>query len=258
MPNQTLLSSQEGPDWIITVGATDPSATATTRARGKPADIAGLGSGYPSAYDASTTTNGAAFSGTSNATPTIAGTYARALYLARRTLAGPEPGAGRWRDRRGAGGCGPVRRDCELADGKLTGGELRNRLLQGATPSNGGFTDLTGTASVPKASDERYFSEGHGTYIARLNQRRMGDDEWLTEFRNRLWGPLSGTAAAPTRPADERDWMLVDSWCRQQIWGAWTGGYFISGKTSLPAASPTSPSRSSYQQSCTGLRRPPY
>ncbi|HVE63093.1 MAG TPA: S8/S53 family peptidase [Mycobacteriales bacterium] len=257
VPNQTLMSSQEGPDWIVTVGATDPKHNRNYPGAGKPADIAGVGSGYPSAYNASSTTNGATFGGTSNATPTIAGTYSRALYLSRRQLAGPSRIQAKGVIATGRGSCGPVRRDCELRDGVLTGAELRNRLFQGATPSNGGFTDLTSTAQAPKAADERYFSEGHGTYRARLNRPKTGDGEWLAEFQ-RLWGPLSGTAAVPARPADERDWMLVDSWCRQQIWGPWNGGYFVKGKTALPGPSPTAPSRTAYQQGCTGQRRPPY
>jgi len=254
VPNQTLMSSQEGPDWIVTVGATDPAKNQNYPGSGKPADIAGVGSGYLSAYNAKTVTGSGRFGGTSNATPTIAGTYGRALYMSRRHLAGPSRVQAGGVVARGRGSCGKVRRDCELRDGVLTSAELRNRLFTGATPSNGGFVDpLLGVASVPQTADERYLSEGHGGYRAKLK----GDEEWLAEFNSRLWGPLSGTAVAPPRPADERDWMLVDSWCRQKIWGTWDGGYFKKGDT-VPANSPTSPARSTYRQGCENLRRPPY
>ncbi|HVE98202.1 MAG TPA: S8/S53 family peptidase [Mycobacteriales bacterium] len=255
VPNQTLMSSQEGPDWIVTVGATHPTNNRNYPGSGKPADIAGVGSGYPSAYNASTVTGTGRFSGTSNATPTIAGTYGRALYLSRRSLDGPSRVQAGGVIARGAGGCGRARRDCELRDGVLTAHELRTRLFQGATPSPGGFTDpLTGVGSVPQTADERYFSEGHGTYRAKVKS----PEEWLAEFNSRLWGPLSGTAAAPPRPADERDWMVVDSWCRQKIWGAWGGGYYLDGKTKLPERSPTAPGRSAYRDACERMSRPPY
>ncbi|HVF20279.1 MAG TPA: S8/S53 family peptidase [Mycobacteriales bacterium] len=254
VPNQTLMSSQEGPDWIVTVGATDPIKNQNYPGSGKPADIAGVGSGYPSAYNAKTTTGSGKFGGTSNATPTIAGTYGRALHMARRAMAGRSRVQDRGVISRGAARCGKARADCELRDGVLTAAELRARLFQGATPSNGGFVDpVLGAVSVPQTADERYLSEGHGGYRAKLK----GDEEWLKEFNSRLWGPLSGTVAAPKRPADERDWMAVDSWCRQKIWGAWTGGYFKKGDT-LPADSPAAPARSSYREACQGMSRPPY
>ena len=255
VPNQTLMSSQEGPDWIVTVGATDPTQNKNYPGSGKPADIAGVGSSYPSAYNAKTVTGSGKFGGTSNATPTVAGTYARGLYLARRAMAGPSRVQSRNVISRGAAKCGRARPNCELRDGVLTSSELRQRLFHGATPSNGGFVDpLAGVPLTPQIADERYFSEGHGTYRAKIK----GDDGWLAEFNSRLWGPLSGTAAAPERPKDEADWMAVDSWCRQKIWGAWDGGYYREGTTKLPESSPASPGRSAYREACEGMRRPPY
>ncbi len=254
VPNQTLMSSQEGPDWIVTVGATDPGNNRNYPGSGKPADIAGVGSGYPSGYGAKTVTGQGLFGGTSNATPTIAGEYGRGLYFARRAMAGRSRVQDRGLISRGAARCGRARPDCELRDGKLTVTELRTRLFEGATPSNGGFVDpVLEVASIPQTADERYFSEGHGGYRAKIK----GDEAWAAEFQARLWGPLSGAVAAPKRPSDERDWMLVDSWCRQKIWGPWEGGYFRKGDT-VPADAPTSPGRSSYREMCQGLSRPPY
>jgi hypothetical protein len=253
-PNNTLLSSQEGPDWVVTVTATDPNG-GTYTGTGKPADVAGIGSSYPSAYGA-TTVGGrgrSGFGGTSNATPTIAGTYARALYLARRAM----PGASRVQQRgliaRGSYRCGRARPGCELAGG-LTATELRFRLLQSAVSTGKGFTDgPTGMAPPgPQAADSRWAAEGHGTYVARLR----GDGAWQAEFA-RLWGPLTGAAQPPARPKGEREWFLVDSWCRQHIWGEWTGGYYKGGGTPLPADDPSQPTRTSFRHSCEGLQQPP-
>lgn len=37
---------------------------------------------------------------------------------------------------------------------------------------------------------------------------------------------LRGSAAPYARPAGETNWFVVDSKCRQKLWGAWTGGYY--------------------------------
>ncbi len=97
-------------------------------------------------------------------------------------------------------------------------------------------------------------AEGHGTYLARVSQ---DEETWLQEF-DLIRKPLLGLAPPPPRPDDERDWMIVDSWCRQHIWGAWEGGYYVAGKTKLPADDPTGhPTRTSYKNGCTGMARPP-
>ena len=71
----------------MTVGATDPTGVDYSGS-GKPADIAAIGTMYPTAYSATTISGKGNFSGTSNATPVIAGTYGRALWKARQALAG--------------------------------------------------------------------------------------------------------------------------------------------------------------------------
>lgn len=274
-PNGTLMSSQEGPDWIVTVGATDPADVDYSGA-GKPADIAGIGTAYPSAYGGATVTGTGNFSGTSNATPTIAGTYGRALWLARQALAGPS--------RVQAGGvvatgkkfrCGSARRKCELADGKLTRRELQTRLFEGARPTKGGYAgrrtvprSVLGVVPVPEpvggtplpfvttpaVADERRLSEGYGTYRARLD----GDAKWLKEFEGRLWNVMTGKAKAPKRPAGDVEWFRVDSWCRQHIWGAWEeGAYRDAASTPLPTPDPTTPARNAYFAGCQGMTRPP-
>ena len=99
------VRSHQGPDWMITVGATTPPEDGHYDAffdedteekpggisgAGKPVDVASLGYDYPTAYYAESVgeTGSIGFSGTSNAAPTISGTYARSLYLARKLLLG--------------------------------------------------------------------------------------------------------------------------------------------------------------------------
>jgi hypothetical protein len=270
-PNTTEFSSQEGPDWIVTVGAvsapesgyydpivdtsdSDGQSSSYTGA-GKPADVAGIGEGYPTAYTAPSIggTGTSGFGGTSNATPQVTGLYARALYLARTALPGPS--------RTQAAGivatgtpiaCGAARPDCELADGKLTAAELRTRLFHGAVHTAAGFGVYTSggadNPSAPPLGEEEFLNEGHGSYMGRVGKDR---GEWLDEFK-RISGPLLGTEKALERPDGERDWMIVDSYCRQDQWGAWTQGYFVDGVTPLPGPDPAWPARSAREQSCVG------
>ena len=255
VPNTTLLSSQEGPDWIVTVGAVSPGAHASYTGHGKPADIAGIGSSYPAAYGSPTVggTGSGGFGGTSNATPTIAGTYARALYLARQALDGPSriqrngviaTGA-RYR-------CGSARPDCELGDGKLTVDELRNRLFLGAVHTEAGMTP-GGVGSLPKIGEDEFMSEGHGSYFARETGKIK---DWLKEFE-RIMAPLEGRAKELKRPAGEKEWMIVDSFCRQHLWGGWSGGYYLDGKTKLPGQDNAYPVRSTIESTCPYLQPGP-
>jgi hypothetical protein len=275
-PNPTLLSSQEGPDWLVTVGATDP-VDVDYSGSGKPADVAGIGSQYPSAYGATTVSNGANFSGTSNATPTIAGTYGHALYLARQALRGPSRMQGNGVVAAGAPiACGAKRKACELGDGRLTRLELQKRLFEGATPTKGGYAGRrTVPASVlglvpvpppvggapvpfvttPPVADERMASEGYGTYRGKLD----GVAKWEREFRSRLWDVMIGDAAAPARPSGETEWFRVDSQCRQHIWGSWrSGAYVDDARTPLPTPDPVAwPTRTVIQLGCQALVAPP-
>ena len=262
VPNTTTFSSQEGPDWIVTVGAVSPGednyyGTFPTGGQhgqylgsGKPADIAGIGLDYPTAYGADqvSATGETGFSGTSNATPQVAGYYARALGVARTLLGGPS--------RTQSGGvvatgkpvaCGAARPDCELGDGKLTVDELRTRLFHGAIPTYAGTTTFVG-GEIPLVADEQMLSQGHGAYFGRESADR---DAWFAEF-DRIVAPMEGRVAPLRRPDGEREWMVVDSFCRQQMWGAWDGGYYRDGETELPGPDPRYPIRSAYEQTCPG------
>jgi hypothetical protein len=246
VPFSTLTSSVKGPDWVITVGATTPGGD-NESGSGKPVDVSGIGENYPSAYNSTTVTNGERFSGTSNAAPTISGTYARGLWLARKAMAGAS--------RIQAGGvisvgkatCGRARRACEVGDGRLTAVELRDRLLKGAVSSKGGIAP-GGLVGVDSPADLHWANEGYGTYRARL---RQDDEQWLTELSN-FTGPLLGTKAALARPADEAKWFVVDSWCRQHVFGSWSGGAWKSGQP-LPAPETSAPTRAALQAACNGL-----
>lgn len=210
--------------------------------------MAGIGNRYPTSYGATTTSNGKAFSGTSNATPQVTGTYGRALWEARRTLSGASRTQAAGLVAKGAPiRCGAARKACELGDGRLTATELRTRLLHGATPTQGGFTDGLGAgATTPAVADTRFASEGHGAYRGKLDQ------DWDAKFTSRVMGPMLGRAAAPERPKGEVEWFRVDSACRQHIWGEWTGGLFKNEKTT-PQPAPDAvgwPTRTVIQESC--------
>ncbi|HEX9891543.1 MAG TPA: S8/S53 family peptidase [Actinomycetota bacterium] len=262
VPNSTLFSSQEGPDWMITVGGVNPNTGGTYTGAGKPADIAGLGSAYPSSYNAGTVGNqGSNFSGTSNAAPQVAGMYGKALYEARRALPGPSRaqaagviGVQDPDERLGETpfACGSIRPGCELGDGVLTAKELRTRLFHGASHTPVGWeVGLTGGPAAPVVGEEEFLAEGHGTYFGKKN----GTAAYLAEVE-RVVGPLEGRAATLTRPTGEQEWMVVDSYCRQEIWGGWGDGYYVSGQTQLPGPTPPGPIRTLLQNTCSQLFPP--
>jgi hypothetical protein len=249
VPNTTYFSSQEGPDWMVTVGAITPNGGGYTGS-GKPADVSAPGMSYPS-MGGTTATGTGTFSGTSNATPVTSGLYASALGWAREALGGGRVQADGVIARGTPVDCGPANPDCELGDGVLTADELRTRLLHGAvrTPQ-GPAVGLVG-ASPPATVDEyELASKGHGAYFGRIR----GAEQWEVEAA-RITGPMDGTAAVLERPAGERDWMVVDSYCRQSIWGTWSGGYWSEGDP-LPGASPLWPLRTTLEATCGELFPP--
>ena len=269
VPNTTEFSSQEGPDWIVTVGAIAPGTDnyygagptsdsdeghGAYSGAGKPADIAGIGSDYPTAYTADDigATGASGFGGTSNATPQVAGLYSRGLYTARTRLSGPS----RTQDGVIAAGapfpCAGARPDCELADGRLTWQEMRRRLFEGAVHSPNGFAVYTAGAgpspSAPAVGEEEFLAEGHGSYAGREQTERTA---WLQEF-DRIVAPMEGRAAPLARPEGEREWFIVDSYCRQSEWGSWTGGDYVDGQTELPPDDPAWPVRTERKNTCLG------
>jgi hypothetical protein len=246
-PTTTYYSSSKGPDWLITVGATAPSGANYTGS-GKTVDVASIGSRYPSAGGTTVTGRGT-FSGTSNATPVVAGMYARSLWWARQQLDGPSRLQEDGVIASGGGyACGTERPDCEIRDGALTRDELTTRLFEGASQTPQGPTPVVDAGTPVTTAEHDFAAEGHGTYFGRMR----GDSTWLAE-EARITGPLGGTAPTLPRPDGEREWMVVDSFCRQSIWGAWEGGAYVAGTTPLPGPSPLWPLRSALEAGCPAL-----
>lgn len=249
VPNTTLQSSQEGPDWIVTVGATDSVDNSSPSGHGKPADISSLGDSYPSAYGNDGTANGAGtFSGTSNATPVIAGIYGEALYRIRQSWAGASRVQKDGVIATGPAGCKAANAKCALADGKLTVHELREALYRAATYSPtgwnvgglGGITTIPATGSQPELE---FLAEGHGNYRGRMD----GAVKYEAEL-GRITGFVDGSWFAEQN-ADQKDWMYAKSLCRQKVWGAWDHGQFNAAATA-PAASPMWPVRTWLMSAC--------
>ena len=252
IPNNTLLSSQPGPDWIVTVGAVDPASKGSFSGHGKPADISGVGLDYPSAYGAQTVSGEGDFGGTSNATPVVTGIYGKALYRARLALGGPSRIQSKGTVALGAPiRCGSARKNCELDDGRLTAHELRTRLFHGAVHTSAGMTSGVGLVALPPAGEDEFLNEGHGTYLGLLEGPKA-----LAQEVERVFGPMIGRTKELQRPDGELEWMIVDSFCRQHLWGSWKGGYFIEGKTELPGNDAAWPVRSSIESLCPQI--PPF
>ena len=241
-PNPTLFSSQEGPDWIITVGAISPADGSSYSGHGKPADIASIGSQYPAGNRDGVDGEGT-FGGTSNATPVTAGMYGHALYELRVRL----NDARRQSEgviAQGQAGCQNTNPDCPLADGILTVREFRDAFLQGAehTPAgwNVGGEQDTGAATPAEAT---FMAEGHGSNFGRF----LGDDNYRNETR-RVVDLVTGGVAWEKNP-EENAWFVADSYCRQMVWGTWDGGYF-GADTVLPSPDPAWPMRTWLLEQC--------
>jgi hypothetical protein len=216
--NPTLFSSQEGPDWITTVGAVMPDGSST--GHGKPADIASLGTDYPSA-GGGTVTADSTFGGTSNATPVTAGMYAEALYELRRRLAGASRVQVEGVIAQGPAGCMDDNPSCALADGRLTVHEMREALYRSATYTEQGYDvgGVTGPIPGTSGAEATFLAEGHGTYWGRY----LGDEQHQAEVA-RIVGYAAGEWFEP-QPEEQAAWFVADSLCRQGGWGAWDHGY---------------------------------
>ena len=249
VPNTTLQSSQEGPDWIVTVGATDSVDNSSPSGHGKPADISSVGDSYPSAYGNDGTASGeGTFSGTSNATPVIAGIYGEALYRLRKSWADSTRVQKDGVIATGPAGCKAANAACALADGKLTVHELREALYRSATYSDtgwnvgglGGITTIPFTESVPELE---FLAEGHGNFRGRMD----GAETYEAELA-RIVGFVDGSWFAE-QDADQKDWMYAKSLCRQEVWGAWDHGQYNAAATA-PSLDPTWPVRTWLMEAC--------
>jgi hypothetical protein len=215
VPMFTYWSSQKGPDWMITVGAVSPQSKQTASGSGKPVDVSSIGSDYPST--GGFFANGAGtHSGTSNAAPVVGGYVAAAIQHAREVLGDTSSGH--------AGGVvasgTPVSCDgCPLDDGVLTRREVEDLVLYAARPSEPAVEVVT-YPIIPTVGPS-YYTQGHGVLAGRID----GADGYAAE-RAHIEGVLTGAAVQHARPAGEANWFVVDSKCRQRIWGAWPGGRY--------------------------------
>jgi hypothetical protein len=248
-------SSEHGPDWVVTVGAVTPRNDQPLRG-GLPVDVSAYGESYPGAggTTANTSTN---FSGTSNATPVVAGTMARMIQWGRDvtgdnlTHSDPQVVAqGR------PVPCATGVLHCPLDDGKLTRTEVEQTLFNTVLPSPFRQLPPGTTAAAPDPvltvptsgpataitvdklptddirdlpAVDSYISEGHGIVYGRLDTGR-----YAAEQRS-LQSTLLGKASLPARPPADPTWFVVDSKCRQKMWGTWDMGLYT-GK--LPAFDP--------------------
>lgn len=216
VPMFTYWSSEKGPDWIITVGATEPRGQ-TYSGAGKPVDISSIGNGYPSTGGTTATGTGT-HSGTSNATPVVAGYFGKMIQRSRELLGDVTEGVSGGVVAQGnAIACGTAAPACPLGDGILTRGELQNLIFHNVSPSRTGVAPDTAWPSTSYA----YYYQGHGA-LAGLNGGYSSYQVEVTRFLDALIGDV----ASISRPAGERDWFTIDSKCRQKLWGSWSGGYY--------------------------------
>lgn len=217
VPMLTYWSSQKGPDWMVTVGAVDPNAKQTYSGAGKPVDISSIGSSYPAS--GGTTADGeGTHSGTSNAAPVTAGTFAKALQSAREALGDTSVGHTGGVVASGAPvACGDAVPDCVLGDGVLTRRELEDAIYASVLPS---ATDVAFDTTWP-STPLGYYYQGHGVVVGRIDGDASYEAEWT-----RIADHLRGDAPPYPRPDGEENWFQVDSKCRQHIWGAWNGGLY--------------------------------
>lgn len=245
VPNPTLFSSQEGPDWIITVGAIDSTDRASYTGHGKPADIANIGDAYPRA-GGTTVTSENTFGGTSNATPVTAGLYAKALYELRKQMAGASRVQLEGIVSVGVLDCGDANDTCATEDRAITVHELREALFRSAEHTGAGWKPTsTNAPSVATTREMEFMAQGHGAYVGLLD----GPDAWDADVE-RIIGFANGTWYEEQDP-DLHDWMVADSFCRQSLWGPWLHGYF-QGELPEPDAQDY-PMRTWLTEDCPGM-----
>ena len=239
VPNPTLFSSQEGPDWIVTVGAIDPTNRDSYMGHGRPSDVASIGSGYPSGGYCDNTINCTGnFGGTSNATPVTAGMYAKALWELRNhqdvRVARPADSPNIVQGVPSEGGF--------LDDGNLTAPELMDAMFLAAEhKGDGTVLGITGVGVPAETAEIQFLAEGHGGFVGRLD----GELVWMEEVNSILRAAVHGEGEYID---GEEDWFINDSYCRQSIWGTWDHGAYDG--TNLPGPDPTWPLRTALQEAC--------
>lgn len=217
VPILTYWSSQKGPDWIVTVGAAEPGSEQQYSGAGKPVDISSIGSDYPST-GGDTAGGEGTHSGTSNASPVVGGTFAKLIQRSRELLQDSSEGH---RDGVVAEGrplaCGKADRQCPLGDGILTRTELERVIYETALPA----PLRPSVNSTWPSTEYAYYYQGHGV----ISGRSATPSRFKEEQRSFV-DVLTGNAGPPNRPAGEENWFIIDSKCRQRLWGQWSGGIY--------------------------------
>jgi hypothetical protein len=244
-PPLTYTSSMKGPDWVVTVGGVDDDGQ-NVPGSGKPVDISGPASGYPSTGGptaaASQTAGGEGeHTGTSNASPVVAGTIAKVLQMGRDLLGDDTGGHSLGTVAEGVYQCGTTNATCPLVDGRLTRKEVEDVVFQNVLPSPmrvptvRGFqvNDVQARNPALPTTPYGYAYLGHGIVFGKADPSRLA---LVNEhFRQVLTGDLP---PAYPRPAGEELWMKVDSKCRQHLWPAsepWLEGYYTGTLPALDA-----------------------
>lgn len=199
-PQVTYWSAYNGPDWVVTVGAADAQSGATVAGTGRPVDVVSFGLDWrAAAHNSKDSIKG--FSGTSAATPVVAGAFGHVLQQAREALGDTHEGPAA----RGVTASGEAAKGL-LSDGKLTRAELERALFATARAATGtpvGFPPL-----LPD-SPAAFAYAGYGLIDA-------GTAAAAAEV-------VLGQRPMPTR-ANEDTWASVDSEIRQTIWGGYDPG----------------------------------
>jgi hypothetical protein len=247
VPNQTYGWNAHAADWIVQVGGVANPEDRPMNS-GRPVDIASYATGYPSAGGATAAGRGG-HSGTSNATPVVAGTFAKVVQWGRDLLGDTTPGHreglvnGRLEGILAEGEprpCeGPVAR-CPLEDGIFTRAELQALVFGNVQPSSArppsGVRTFLANYIVSEYDTTPpvfgYTSEGHGIVHGRLDPPRYEAEN------RRLLDALRGAVGPMARQPGEAHWFFADSKCRQKLWGEWTEGSYQDGAPD-PAWDPT-------------------
>lgn len=245
VPGLTYLNGQTGPDWGVVVGGVTSNNDQSLGSH-RPVDIAAYAHDYPSAGGAAAGSR-SEFDGTSNAAPVVAGTFAKVIHMARQLVGDTTPGNHDGIVAEGE----PVRCklvDCPLDDGVLKRSELDRVVFHNVLPSprrdhdvrpfaevgelpaakpdiapSGGDQAMAAPVQYPLTSTPSVFptpAQGHGIVYGTWDRPRL-----LAE-RRRFLDALRGAVAPYSRPPGEATWMMADSKCRQQLWGAWDEGYY--------------------------------
>ncbi len=222
VPQVSYTNPYTGPDWFVVVGASDSSSDATVVGTGRPVDVVSYGLDWKGA---SHTSHSAirSFSGTSSATPVVAGAFGSVLQGARAALndthEGPHGGGVIAKgEPPGDLGSGSL-----LADGELTRAESQRIVfLTARTAATVGSVGPVLPATLPNSAAYFLYS-GYGIVDHATAQTALD--------------VVLGHDSAPQKAAADQ-WDAVDAQVRIALWGGWDdGGELRSGPTLPPGFS---------------------